>query len=275
MLRVLTYNILAVDHADGARRAGIVRAELARLRPDVVALQEVTRTTGLDQAGDLLGPDCTILDHPGAGTDGVGACLGSRWPVEAVHTLDLHVLPDAVGLPWAAAVAAEIAGPLGPVLVVHHKPNWQLDLEHVREAQAVATARFVRELTADRPDLPVVLLGDFDAGPEAASIRFLTGRQSLAGIGVRYEDAWEAAHPGEPGHTFSPRNPLVTAGEMALERGRRIDHVLVRSGRHGPPLDVADCRLVLDEPVGGVWASDHFGVVADLVRPAHSPGTWI
>jgi endonuclease/exonuclease/phosphatase family metal-dependent hydrolase len=274
-MRVLTYNLLAYQHADGARRSDVVRAELARLRPDVIALQEVTRTAGHDQARDLLGPDFTIVDHPGASDDGVGACLAARWPVGAVHTLDLHVGPDADGLPWAAAVAAEVDGPLGPVLVVHHKPNWQLDREHVREAQAVTTAEFVRDLTGDRPDLPVVLLGDFDAGPEQASIRFLTGRQSLAGTGVRYEDAWDAVHPGEPGHTFSPRNPLVLAGEMALERGRRIDHVMVRSGRHGPPLDVADCRLVLDGPVDGVWASDHFGVLADLVRPDHPPGAWI
>jgi len=273
-MRVLTYNLLAYGQADGARRAEVVRAELARLRPDVVALQEVTRADGFDQAVDLLGDEVVIVDHPGADDGGVGACLASRWPVGAVHTLDLHLVPDAVGLPWAAAVAAEVDGPLGPVLVVHHKPNWQLDAEHVREAQAVATARFVQELTAGRPELPVVLIGDFDAGPEAASIRFLTGRQSLAGIGVRYEDAWAAVHPGEPGDTFSPRNPLVTAGEMALERGRRIDHVMVRSGPHGPALDVADCRLVLDEPVGGVWASDHFGVLADLVRPPHPPGTW-
>lgn len=27
---------------------------------------------------------------------------------------------------------------------------------------------------------------------------------------------------------------------------------------------VADCRLALEEPVGGVLASDHYGVVADL-----------
>jgi hypothetical protein len=24
------------------------------------------------------------------------------------------------------------------------------------------------------------------------------------------------------------------------------------------------CDLIVDEPVGGVWASDHFGLVADL-----------
>jgi hypothetical protein len=30
---------------------------------------------------------------------------------------------------------------------------------------------------------------------------------------------------------------------------------------------VADCRRVLDQPVDGVWASDHYGVLADLTRP--------
>jgi endonuclease/exonuclease/phosphatase family metal-dependent hydrolase len=173
-------------------------------------------------------------------------------------------------------VAAEVLvpPPLGPVLVVHHRGAFELDREDVREAQALATAAFVEALVRERPELPVVLLGDFNAGPDAAGLRFLTGRQSLTGASARYEDAWTAVHGDEPGHTFSPRNPLVRAGQMPLERGRRIDHVLVRSGPHGPLLDVADCRLVLTEPVDGVWASDHFGVLAELRSPPHLPGTW-
>ena len=117
-------------------------------------------------------------------------------------------------------------------------------------------------------------MGDLNAGPDAASVRFLAGRQSLAGISVRYEDAWEAVHADEPGHTFSPRNRLVRAGQMPLERGRRIDHIMTRSGPYGPLLDVADCRLVFDRPVDGVWASDHFGLLAELRRPDHPPGSW-
>jgi hypothetical protein len=50
---------------------------------------------------------------------------------------------------------------------------------------------------------------------------------------------------------------------------------MVRSGVHGPTLQVADCRLAFDQPVDGVWASDHFGVVADLVAPGHPPGAWL
>ena len=37
-----------------------------------------------------------------------------------------------------------------------------------------------------------------------------------------------------------------------------------------PTLEATSCALVFDEPVDGVWASDHFGVVADLVVPSPS-----
>jgi endonuclease/exonuclease/phosphatase family metal-dependent hydrolase len=271
--RTLTLNLFAHQHADGARRHEVTRRELSRLSPDVVALQEVTCLPGFDQAAELL-PAYELVRHPGASDDGVGACLASRWPVSGVEVLDLTGVPGSSGLPWAAAVAVEVSAPApwGPMLFVHHKPNHQLDREVVRERQSVEAARFVERVVGDRHELPVVLLGDLDAAPDSAGIRFWTGRQSLDGMSVRYEDAWAAVHGDEPGHTFTPDNPLVRAGSMPSAPGRRIDYVLVRSGSHGPLLEVADCGLVLDRPVDGVWGSDHFGVYADLRRPPHPPG---
>jgi endonuclease/exonuclease/phosphatase family metal-dependent hydrolase len=158
-------------------------------------------------------------------------------------------------------------------LFVHHKPTYQIGYARERELQAVACARFVEDRVDDQ-DVHVVLLGDFDDVPESSSVRFWTGRQSLEGVSVAYQDAWEAVHPGDRGHTFSPVDPLVSAGEMSLERGRRIDYVMVRCRIHGPSLEVANCRRVFDKAVDGIWASDHFGVVADLRVPAHPPGEW-
>lgn len=275
-LRVLTLNLLAVHHADGDRRQDVVRAGLAQMRPDVLAFQEVTRTAERDQVEELLGPGLHVVDHPRPSADGVGACLVSRWPLGTPTVLDLRdVTPRAAGLPWAAAVAVQVQvpPPIGPVLVVHHKPSWEFGLELERELQAVATASMVEDLVAGR-DLPVVVLGDFDAAPDAASTRFWTGRQSLAGTSVCYVDAWEAVHPADPGPTFSRRNPLVRAGETQFPLERRIDHVLLRSGPHGPPLAVADCAHAFAEPVDGVWASDHLGVLATFGLPDHPPGTW-
>jgi endonuclease/exonuclease/phosphatase family metal-dependent hydrolase len=203
---------------------------LRALRPDLVAFQEAVRTEDYDQTADF---PCT--------------------------TMVAEVLAPA---------------PLGPLLFVNHKPSYKWGLEHERELQAVAAARFVEEL-AGRDRRHVVLVGDQDAAPEAACMRFWRGLQSLHGTSVSYQDAWEAAHPGEPGHTFTPSNPLVPSlqhpleveGELPLEPGRRIDHVLVRCDDHGPVFHVTDCRRIFDQPVDGVWASDHFGLLADLTLP--------
>jgi endonuclease/exonuclease/phosphatase family metal-dependent hydrolase len=270
-MRVVTLNLLAPDQAEYERRRPVLAAGLRALDADVVALQE----TVAGQVGDLLGDGWHVAPHSGRSPDGVGAVLASRWPLGEVREVDLRLTPRTADFPWCAAVLAEVRGPepLGPLLVVHHKPSYQWDYGIERERQAVRTAREVEAVAAGRH---VVVLGDFDDRPESAAMRFWTGRQSLDGVSVCYEDAWAAAHPDSApgdGHTFTPVNPLVRAGEMPLERGRRIDYVLVRCTSHGPTLDVVGCALVLAEPVDGVWASDHFGVVADLELPAHPPGT--
>ncbi|WP_166664222.1 endonuclease/exonuclease/phosphatase family protein [Actinophytocola oryzae] len=276
ILRVVTYNVLTIAEADGPARHRIMRRVFPGLGADIVALQEVTRGADSDQVAELLGSEFTVVDLPGGSSAGAGECLATRLPVAAVHALDVPVSGEGPQAVRATAVAVEVLAPqpIGSVLVVHHRGTFELPFEHARERQAVATARFVEELAADRDELPVVLLGDLNAATDAASVRFLTGKQSLDGFSVRYEDAWAAVHGDRPGHTFSPRNPLVRAGQLPSERGRRIDHVLVRSGAYGPALEVADCRMLFTDPVDGVWLSDHFGLLADLRRPEHRPGHW-
>ena len=88
-LRVMTFNVLGPMHADWGRRREVGRAGLRELRPDVVALQEVTRTEGYDQVLDLLGPGYTVVDHPEPSPEGVGAAMASRWPVRDARRLDL------------------------------------------------------------------------------------------------------------------------------------------------------------------------------------------
>jgi endonuclease/exonuclease/phosphatase family metal-dependent hydrolase len=150
------------------------------------------------------------------------------------------------------------------MLIVNLPTNWQLGDERERELQTLQVARAIEAMARGRH---VVLAADLNAEPHAASIRFLTGRQSLDGASVCYRDAWETLHPEDPGHTFTPRNPHVVTGEggvWRLETGRRIDYVMVRCHRSGPTLRIAGCERIFDEPVDGVWGSDHFGVVADL-----------
>ena len=83
---------------------------------------------------------------------------------------------------------------------------------------------------------------------------FWRGRRSLDGRSVCFQDAWETAHPLDPGHTFVSANPLVHDGEVRTAVDRRIDYVLVRSGVLGSSLPGHWCPRLYDEPVDGVWA---------------------
>jgi endonuclease/exonuclease/phosphatase family metal-dependent hydrolase len=270
-MRVVTLNLFG-RRGNWAERRNVIAAGLHALQPDLIAFIEVIQTDAYDQAAELLGDGYALFHQvtrepggPGDVEPGQGATIASRWPLGAMQEVDLHVTPRTAGFACTTLIAEVLASePFGPLLFVNHVPNWQLNFERERELQAVTAARAIEARIAERP-MHVVLAGDFTANPKAASVRFLTGRQSLEGESVCYRDAWEATHPGEPGETFTPRNHLLTDHDWPF---RRLDYVLVRCGEHGgPTLAIAACELLFDEPVDGVWASDHFGVVADLTLP--------
>jgi endonuclease/exonuclease/phosphatase family metal-dependent hydrolase len=268
-LRVLTMNVYGPANPDWDRRHRLVARTLTELDPDVVALQEVP--TGA-QLSAILAPTYYATHFSRSSEDGVSGTLATRWPHRLVTEIDQHLTERSRDvLPWTATTIVELDTPLGTVVVAHHKPSWPFPFELEREQQAVLAARTLEEHIGNR-EMHALVLGDFDATPDSASMLFLRGKRAVDGLSVCYQDAWEYAHPDEPGYTHELANPLVRTGEVSTGVTRKIDHVLVRSGLHGPTLRVADCRRVLDRPVGGVWASDHYGVVADLVLPEQPPG---
>ena len=271
-VRVATLNLWGL-YGEWEERRSVLVDGLHELRPDVIAFQEAVLANGYDQVADLLGARYHVAHQAGREANGSGCSVASRWPLGEVQEVDLRVTPrvyphEYVGRSTAAEVLAP--EPIGPLLLVNHKPSGQLGFEHERELQAVAASRFVEELVGKREVSYVVLAGYFDATPDAASVRFWRRLQSLGGTSVCYRDAWESAHPGVPGQTFSPRNPLVTSGNWPFELGRRIDYVMVRCTDYGPTLDITACERIFDEPIEGVLASDHFGIVAELAIPGPS-----
>lgn len=257
-MRLITLNLWGTRGAWADRR-GLLRDEFAELRPDLLSLQETVVTDGYDQVREVLGDGFHVIHSKHREADGQGVSIASRWPLSRTHELDLNVTDRTADFACTTLIA-EIDAPFGPLLLVNHFPSYELQLEAEREAQAVLAARAIEEL-ATHDGMSVVVAGDLDADPEAASIRFWTGRQSLGGFSVCYLDAWESAHPSERGDTFSPHNELRRDNDWPF---RRIDYVLVRCGHDGPTLAIGDCRRILDQPRDGVWASDHFGLVADF-----------
>ena len=267
-VRVVTLNLWGPGAAWEERRPALAEG-LRELRPDLIAVQEAVVGGGSDQAKEVLGEGYRIV-HQSVGLVGDGnrgASIASRWPIGEVREADLHLTPRTADYP-CGTLAAEVLAPepVGPMLFVAHGPSHQPSFEYERELQSVAAARLVEEMVGRLGTRHVVVAGDFNAGPDADSVAFWRGRRSLGGTSVCYRDAWQGAHPDDSGHTFAPRNPRVAENKPAMDAGRRLDYVLVRcdDSLWGPTLDVASCELIFDGPVGGVWASDHFGVVADL-----------
>jgi endonuclease/exonuclease/phosphatase family metal-dependent hydrolase len=235
-VRVATLNVWGRSGDWSARRPELARG-FAELAPDVILLQEVED----GHVPEFLDAGLNVVHR------GFIAVASRRAPG------DVHFLAG------ERQQAATLIVEFDDLVVVNHFPSWAPAQEAARERETVAAARLVEELAGDRH---VVLGGDLDAVPDAASIRFLRGLQGLDGFSVRYLDAWGALHRGEDGHTFTTRNPLVMEeSSVTREEPRRIDYLFVRCTDDGPTLDVRDCRLIFTDPV----ASDHYGLVADLI----------
>lgn len=270
-MRVVTQNLWGRRGRWPERRQVLVDGFRA-LAADLLALPESIVNDEYDQVRDVLGPDFHVAHQrdrePGDDTDteaGQGHSLASRWPIVDVRELDLHLTPRTAGFACGTLVAEiDAPEPVGTLLFGFHNPSWKLHQAHERELQAAAAARFIEEFDAGR-NLHVVLVADLDADPESSSARFWTGRQALEGTSVCYRDAWESVHPGEPGDTFTPENPIMIGRDWPF---RRIDYVFVRCGEHeGPTLEITSCERLFLEPSDGVWASDHFGLSVELGAP--------
>ena len=272
-LRVLTMNVFGFSSRYDERQR-LLRDGIAKLDPDMMSFQEAGYDGIRHQVADMLrGLGYHIIhqfdDHQPNLPGIIGNCLASRWPLKLVEVLSLQVTPRAK-LPLYAAVAARVSvsSPVGPMLFVGATTSWEFHCELERELQAVAIAKLVQR-HADRKAFPTIIAGDLDAAPDTASIHFLTGKQSLAGMSVHYLDAWEQAGDGSPGHTWTHENGLARAIIDQIVRqprhARRIDYILLGSPHdHARFARVRHCRVALNKPTGDLWPSDHYAVYAEI-----------
>ena len=270
-IRVVTLNVWNTE--GDQRRPDLINREMKRLAPDLVAFQEVVQSSDIDMLHRLLqGMDmhvshqADVLNYvPAYANRFGGTALATRWPHRIVEALDLRIA-GADNVPWATLAAIVALPQLGDMLFIAATAAWRLADEAVREQKALA----ITDLDArHRCDLPTVIAGDFNAVPDAASIRFLTGRQSLNGRSVLYHDAWSVAGKGH-GHTWTVDNPHASIGAEQIVRQpnhrSRFDYVFVGSWDAHPKAHakVQDARLAFDRPIDDVWLSDHFGLLVDL-----------
>jgi endonuclease/exonuclease/phosphatase family metal-dependent hydrolase len=239
-----------------------IKTALARLNADVIGLQEVIVT----EQGDLLDQGKAIAESLGyhfvfGSSHGEGYAFGnavlSRWPIGR-H--EVFRLPELDGTEPRTLLFAEVHAPFAKIPFFTTHLSWRLHEGHVRQAQVIAIADRIAETCPDY-GFPPLLVGDFNAEPESDEIRFLRGHTALGRKCVYFADTFRIVGDGSPGVTFSKRNPFA---EPLREPERRIDYIFVRGPddeHRGEPLDA---RVCCDEPVDGVFPSDHFGVITTL-----------
>jgi endonuclease/exonuclease/phosphatase family metal-dependent hydrolase len=264
VLTVLTLNIWG-EHRWDERKLALVDW-LNELRPDVVALQEVVRSPDLCQASWLAeqaGMEAVYSAASVRSGRDFGNAVLSRWPIAGSRSLTLTAGGEDAETRGALTVDVRASGRMVSFTSTHlaflFNQGW------VREVQVQELAEFVGSGSGE---FPVLLCGDFNARPESTEVRFVKGLHAFDGRSFQLFDAFEAAHPGELGFTWSNTNPYAAQNRTP---NQRIDYVFVGVRMADGAGSVLDAAVVCNEPRRGAWPTDHFGVVAHLDCPPVPP----
>lgn len=245
-------------------RREAIRTTLERLRPDVVGLQEAWHTPGATQADELaatLGMHAVSVapsyppppdppEHPDQAGIGLGVGLLSRWPLVDVET---RRLPSVHRFP-AAVLVARVAHPVGHLPVVVATTEWEPAYrdDHVAQVQALAD---ILDDAGARGGLPAFLLADLNAEQGSPELEPL----------ARAVDLYSAGRGDADAVTLSSTLPFAPL-EATRQIDRRIDHIMALPASRKVRIEALDA-FVVDQPVAGVWPSDHFPVVVDVSLP--------
>jgi endonuclease/exonuclease/phosphatase family metal-dependent hydrolase len=256
--RVMTYNIRFDGPSDNplwSDRRTHMADQIAFLDPDLLGLQEA-----LPHQVDWLAGRLPAYDHYGVGRDDgvVGESTTVFWRRDRYERVSTDTFwcsptPQTPSKGWDAAYPRTVTR----VVLRDRRDGRVLDVrnthfDHVglvaREQCAIQIADMT-PVEIDGARAEVVVMGDFNTGPDTAPYR------RIVGAGLRDARAISPVIFG-PAGTFN-------AFDIANDNdGVAIDHVFVSSG-----LNVERFAVPTDS-FGGRVISDHFPVVADLAPAA-------
>ncbi|MFN8587096.1 MAG: endonuclease/exonuclease/phosphatase family protein [Candidatus Eisenbacteria bacterium] len=244
-LTVVTLNLWHDQH-EWPKRLAVILAELRRLRPDVVCLQEVLQNPQLRNQAETLG-DSLGCHVQFASVDGPER--PKRYG-NAILTPHRVLVDEERNLAPADDYRA----------VAHVRFAWRgrevdayaTHLHHTKAGGAIRATQ-IRHLVAyvdsTRGKGPVVIGGDFNCE---------LGTPEMALMTSRYRDVSQTVHPHATRAEAATYNPLFEP-DVGV-----IDHLFVESSPRRRVTPVA-CEVIFRTPAAdSVWASDHFGLVGKI-----------
>ena len=251
MLRVATLNLFNNAYGRWTDREVLVHEQAVALDADVLAFQECDLAGDqVDRIAEALGPSYSMVRMRNPDARSIKSlAIASRVAIESDDGCTDLGSSD-------IALRVRLAGGMEVVTThLHFGPSRQGS-----EIRAGQVRKLLAWLGPVTPDRRVVVCGDFNAGPQGATIKVV--KQVL-------RSAYEAVHGDEPEWTHPTELVRIIDAQAAFGvpvlpegRGHAIDYVFV-----SPSLVVRDCRLAFDRPADdepGLFPSDHVGLVADL-----------
>jgi endonuclease/exonuclease/phosphatase family metal-dependent hydrolase len=243
-LRVMTYNIHSCIGVDGKIRPERIISVIKSCGADIIALQEVdagkARTRGHEQA-KMIADALAMSHHYYAISDWSGEQYGlaivSRFPIEHIKSGYLTPANHRTRSEPRGAHWVKVETPQGHVNVINTHFGLRRE-EREQQTQLLLGDDWLKQIPADEP---IVLCGDFNAGPKSDIYKQLA--RTLMDV-----------------QTFSPHHrPRATFASILPVR--RIDHIFVSKhfevrAAHRPRTPTAKV------------ASDHLPVCASLTPRA-------
>ena len=239
-VKLVTWNVWFGEHEFRARREALL-ADLARRRPDVILLQEVTRKllTAITDA-PWIRAGYQMSDADGSTFGRYGVVILSRIPIRRLVQLPL---PTEMG---RCLLAAELS--CGLTVATSHLESMS-EYASDRAAQLEIIQPY---LSGSSPD--VVFAGDMNFTPDAPA--------ENAVLDPTFVDVWPALRGDEPGFTVDTNINEMRYMVNGKHSHKRIDRVFLRSAAWSPRA----VTLVGVEPIDtdGTFISDHFGIEVEL-----------
>jgi endonuclease/exonuclease/phosphatase family metal-dependent hydrolase len=248
-LRIMTYNVHHGIGMDGRCRPERIASVIAESNADVVALQEVDdnreRTLFQDQTkiiASRLGMYHRFFPVLTQGTERYGLAILSRFPFVSVHEEILTIADPRRRIESRGAMWVTLKTDAGSVHVINTHLGLRSE-ERLRQIAELLSSRWLGDLEKREP---VILCGDFNAGPNSEVMRRLRHR---------FHCVQTIASDHRPQSTFPSVLPL-----------RRIDHVLVSGHFKVDRVSVIKNHLT-------TLVSDHLPVCADVTLHHELMGT--
>lgn len=244
-LTVVTLNLWHDSH-DWPKRLNVIVAEMRRIRPDVLCLQEVLQNPEFPNQAETLG-DSLGCHVQFASVDG---------PERPKRYGNAILTPHRILL----GESRNLAPTDDYRAVAHVRFEWRgrdidaysTHLHHTPEGGAIRATQ-IRHLLAyvdsTRGNGPTVIAGDFNAE---------LGTPEMDLVTARHTDVFRAVHPK------ASRAESVTFNERFGVDPGAIDHIFVERKAKARLMPLACDVIFRTARADSVWASDHYGVVAKL-----------